>query len=198
MKHIILASSSPRRLHLLQALGFHVHTLNPNVDETPLKGEKPKELVLRLAKLKLDAIEAEDSFNRFKGFEVNIPIIAADTIVCLGDQIFGKPENAEEAVRVLKILSGQEHLVITGYCIKKGASEKMGVVETRVSFRKLREEEILAYVATKEPLDKAGSYAIQGNGASLIDHVQGSYTNVLGLPITEILACLQDRGGDEV
>ncbi len=182
MKQVILASTSPRRYQLLHSLGFEIEIFAPNVDETPLESEKPDHMVMRLAKLKANAVVSNSK----------LPIIAADTTVCLGTEMFGKPTDLQDAVRMLSTLSGKEHQVLTGYAVRLGIKEIVNYVTTTVSFRALSLDEIEAYVHTGEPLDKAGSYGIQGLGACLIDHLQGSYTNVMGLPLKEILASLSE------
>lgn len=183
--HILLASSSPRRLELLKAVGLKVKTIAPDVLEVQLKGESPTEMVGRLAKLKADTVYTKTP--------TQLPIVAADTIVCLEGMVLGKPLDKIDAVRTLKMLSGKEHEVITGYIVRKEADEIMGIVTTKVSFRTLKETEIYSYIETGEPLDKAGAYAIQGAGASLVDHITGNYTNVIGLPVNEILKALNYR-----
>lgn len=183
MKRIILASSSPRRYQLLHSLGFEIEVFSPNVDETPLEFEKPDHMVMRLAKFKAETVQHKIN-------QKNLPIIAADTTVCLGSEMFGKPKDLEEAMNMLSLLSGKEHQVLTGYAVKLLHHEIINYVTTTVSFRTLTHDEIESYVKTGEPLDKAGAYGIQGLGACLIDHLQGSYTNVMGLPLKEILDSL--------
>lgn len=192
MKQVFLASSSPRRLQLLQALGFEVQVIVPDVDETQLAEELPADMVVRLAKNKANAARIKEQ-KQSKEKQINpidLPIIAADTIVCLKDIVLGKPQDQDDAIRILHLLSGKMHRVVTGYAVKKGEQEKIGFVTTEVTFRELTEEQILTYVQTGEPLDKAGAYGIQGLGACLIDHINGSYTNVIGLPVNEVLKAL--------
>lgn len=177
---IILASSSARRLELLQSLGFTVTTRAPNVDETPLENEEPSAMVQRLAKAKANAIETS----------LSCPIIAADTIVYFKKHLLGKPQSSEEAYEMLSLLSGEEHQVVTGYVVKNKNREESGQTITQVSFRHLSKSDILNYIAIGECFGKAGSYAIQGKGASLINQVDGSYTNVIGLPLPDILQAL--------
>jgi septum formation protein len=145
-------------------------------------------MVTRLAKMKAESIQIDEKI----GNMASIPIIAADTIVCIDDHILGKPKDETDAIRMLELLSNKTHEVVTGYTVKLGMKEKVNSVITKVSFRELSLEQIKAYVKTKEPLDKAGSYGIQGFGASLIDQIQGSYSNVVGLPIKELLSSLQE------
>ncbi len=181
--NIILASSSPRRLALLGNFGFDIHLKTPEVDETPLENENPAEMVIRLAKLKANAVFLEENMK-------NWPIIAADTTVCCENQILSKPENKQDAIRILSFLSGKKHEVITGYCIKKDKQEISGIVKTEIIFRNLSQDEIKRYVETEEPLDKAGAYGIQGYGASLVKTINGSYSNVVGLPVDKVLMAL--------
>lgn len=179
---ILLASSSPRRIELLKTLGFDLLIIAPDLDETVLEGETAEQMVCRLAKQK-----ARTVWN--KGPK-NLPIVAADTTICVDKHILGKPEDKDDAFRMLKMLSGNTHDVITGYAVKKNQTEEIGLVKTKVTFRELTDEEILSYVETGEPLNKAGAYAIQGAGASLIENITGCISNVIGLPITEVLASL--------
>lgn len=183
---IVLASESPRRLQLLQSIGFEVIVVPPKVIEEPLIGEGPKDMVLRLAQLKANAIYT------VPGLPEGLPIIAADTIVCLDQIVLGKPKDNKDAARMLKMLSGRVHEVITGSIVKIGSNEKLISVTTEVSFRVLSEAQIDYYVKTGESLDKAGAYGIQGIAASLTDQIKGSYTNVMGLPVNEILQALKE------
>jgi septum formation protein len=177
---IILASTSPRRLSLLQGLGFEIVSKAPNIDETQLPNEKPVEMVQRLAKLKIEALN----------IKTDVPIIGADTIVSLDHIVLGKPKDVADAIRMLTLLSGQTHEVITGYAVKKDQHEYIGYVSTFVTFRTLSEREIMHYIEIDKPFDKAGAYAIQTAGASLTNHIKGSYTNIIGLPINEVLIAL--------
>lgn len=177
---IILASTSPRRLYLLQSVGFEVLSKAPNIDETPLVEEDPITLVQRLAKLKAEALN----------ITTDRPIIAADTIVVLDSMILGKPKDRADAIRMLTLLSGKTHKVITGYAVKRGQQAHIGYVVTSVTFRILSEQAIINYIEIDNPLDKAGAYAIQTAGSCLTDRINGSYTNIIGLPIQEILTAL--------
>lgn len=180
---LILASSSPRRFQLLSNLGFEVLVIAPEVDETPLVEEGPYDMVLRLAKLKADAIIRPSDC-------LDCPIVAADTIVYCDNQILGKPIDEQHAITTLNFLSGKEQQVITGYAVRQGQRERLGSVSTRIRFRTLSQQEIMNYIATGEHLDKAGAYGIQGCGAGLIKSFMGNYTNVIGLPLDEILSAL--------
>jgi len=185
---LILASSSPRRKELLKQIGLRFEVVPSGVEERIKDGENPVEHVLRLAEEKaLDvANKSRDSW-----------VIAADTIVLVDGEILGKPAKEKEAYQMLLKLSGKEHRVITGFCILNtgnGESVKESV-ETTVTFKELSEEEIRGYIKTKEPFDKAGGYAIQGKGSFMIREIKGSYTNVVGLPICEVVEALERVGG---
>ncbi|MGE3164841.1 MAG: nucleoside triphosphate pyrophosphatase [Planctomycetota bacterium] len=180
---LILASASPRRLALLGAVGWVVQVRPAEIDETIRPGESPSDLVLRLARSKARRSRAHSS-------EL---VLAADTVVFdpeIAPAILGKPANADDARVMLGRLAGREHRVITGYCVIRGERERVGVVTSRVRMRPLASEEIGAYVASGEPLDKAGAYGIQGLGAALVEQVLGSYSNVVGLPMREVLASI--------
>jgi septum formation protein len=184
---IVLASSSQRRRQYLQDMGlvFTVHTVP--VDEHPGVDEEPEAFVVRMAREKAAAVR--------KLFPESW-IISGDTVVCLGQRIFGKPLNAVDAVQQLMSLSGQEHVVRSGFCVAHGGKgvEAVGVVATKVRFARLSEVIARAYVATGECFDKAGAYAIQGKGACLVESIAGSYSNVVGMPLYELLQVLQEHG----
>jgi|YNPNPStandDraft_1061719.scaffolds.fasta_scaffold05657_9 septum formation protein len=178
---IILASKSPRRETLLRQLFEEFIVIDSNIIENVTHGEPPRALVTRLAREKaLSAVSIAG--------HPHCLVLGADTAVVLDDHILGKPSTPEEAGRMLAMLLGREHLVITGYCVLKqpGAESVCGAVETRVKMRAATQEEIDRYVATGEPLDKAGGYAIQGLGAVFVESVQGSFSNVVGLPLEEV------------
>jgi len=181
---ILLASASPRRRELLAQLGYTFDVAVPEIDETPLAGEKPRAFAERLAEEKAHAVAAEGL------------VIAADTIVVHDGRILGKPTDAAHARQMLQALSGNEHEVLTAVCIRSRDHFAVFSVDTQVVFRKLEDAEIEAYVATGEPMDKAGAYAIQGGAAHMVRSISGSYTNVVGLPLCELheaLASLQAR-----
>lgn|SRR3989338_8076682 len=180
MRAIALASSSPRRRELLKSLGFELTFLDPNIDEASKPGESPRDLVLRLAKEKAEAVASQ----------TNLPIIAADTIVIVGDEILGKPEDKADAGRMIKLLSDREHQVLTGYAVLYRGVLKTNLVQTDLVFRNLSEYEIERYLDTNEWVGKSGAYPIQATGGSFVDHMTGSLTNVLGLPLTEVLKTL--------
>ncbi len=190
---IILASTSPRRLDLVKQVRLPVIVIAPDADETPFRGEKPKQLVQRLSLAKALSAQTMIRNQNRAGF-----IVAADTIVVSpqGKKVLGKPADSTEARRMLKSLSGKTHSVLTGYCIlnSQSTSKKepwVRVVETKVKMRQLTEKTIADYISTGEPMDKAGSYGAQGIGGALIEKIEGSFTNVVGLPITEILKDLE-------
>jgi septum formation protein len=180
---LILASASPRRRHLLAALGVSFTVLPVDVDERPHAGEEPVAFARRMADEKARAA------SRLRPEWV----LGADTIVELDGTIFGKPLDGADAAVMLARLAGRAHVVRTAVALlaPSGATAENAVVATEVSFRPLDAAAIAAYVATGEPLGKAGAYAIQGDGAHLIDRVVGSYTNVIGLPLPEVATWLR-------
>jgi len=189
---IILASTSPRRIDLLTQAGLKPRVMAPDVDEARLPRETPRAMVARLALLKAQAVLAR----------VREPalIIAADTTVVApgGKLVLGKPRDARDARRMLALLSGRTHTVLTGFCIlptQPGGRAVVRVVTSRVRMRALSKRGIAAYVATGEPMDKAGSYAAQGIGTALIESLSGSYSNVVGLPICQVLQILEIQFG---
>jgi len=186
---LILASASPRRRELLSGLEIPFDVLTPAVEETPWPGEAPASFALRMAHEKAAAVLAGIDES---GAETIV--IAADTIVALGQQILGKPSGPADAAATLRALSGRPHVVITGLCVwrrnDRGHQVSGDAVRTRVVFRHLTEPEIHHYVASGEPMDKAGSYAIQGGAAGMVDHIDGSYSNVVGLPMESLMRLL--------
>ena len=175
LKHpLVLASASPRRRELLATLGIDFRIVVPEIDETPKADEKPRAFAERLATEKAAAVN-----------EPGI-ILAADTIVVLKDTILGKPTDERNASEMLRSLSGAVHEVITGVCLKSPDRTVVFSVVTQVTFRMIDEAEIEAYVASGDPLDKAGAYAIQGGAAHMVRRIEGSYTNVVGLPLCEL------------
>jgi septum formation protein len=182
---LILASASPRRRWLLGALGLPFTVVAVDVDERPHAGEAPSTFARRMAAEKARAARA-----RCPGW-----VLAADTVVELEGAILGKPADADEAAAMLTRLSGRVHLVRTAVTLLRpeGPVAEETLVTTEVAFRPFDADTIAAYVATGEPLDKAGAYAIQGEGAHLVDRVVGSYTNVIGLPLPEVAVWLRTR-----
>jgi septum formation protein len=182
-KRLILASASPRRYELLKQVSLDFEVIPSRLIEEYFPTETPQEHVLRLAEAK-----ARDIASRYPGRWV----IAADTIVYINGIILGKPKNREEALEMLNRLSGQEHRVLTGfsvYHLEKGKGDKEAV-QTAVKVKSLTSVEMEWYVQTGEPFDKAGGYAIQGMGSFMIESIRGSYTNVVGLPLCELLQML--------
>jgi septum formation protein len=184
---LILASASPRRQELLSSAGISFEVLPSEVDEGFQEGEPPEEYVVRLARRKA-AKAGERHKDRW--------VLAADTVVVIDGRILGKPGDRQEAEEMLGVLSNQEHRVITGFCLLRGDSGKSreGTVTTRVRFKRLSSREIEWYLDTGEPFDKAGAYAIQGKAAFMVKEIRGSYTNVVGLPLTEVIEALQEMG----
>lgn len=185
MTQLILASSSPRRIELMTNVGFAIEIESPEVDETPVRGESPLEMVKRLSILKAKNVASR----RPK----DLVIVAADTTVVSpdGKRILGKPRDEREAARMLASLAGKTHTVLTGYTVLRDKKRVTKVVRSRVRIRKLSREEIQRYVATGEPMDKAGAYAAQGIGMAFIESITGSYTNVVGLPMSQLLSDLE-------
>jgi septum formation protein len=183
--HLILASASPRRRDLLAQIGVVPREIRPaDIDETPASGELPRAHALRLAREKAAAIDCGPD-------EV---ILAADTVVAAGRRILGKPADAAEAERFLGILSGRRHTVHTAVAVRAPRLERARAVATQVRFKQLSGEEIAGYLASGEWQGKAGGYAIQGIGGAFIPWINGSYTAVVGLPLTETAGLLQAAG----
>ena len=182
---LVLASRSPRRAELLIAAGIPFVVRVADIDETLRTGETPREYVIRLAEEKARAIRpAEDEI-----------VLAADTTVVLGNQILGKPEDSADATRMLTALAGGRHDVLTGVCLMRYDGRlARDVASTGVWFSAMTDEEIADYVASGEPLDKAGSYAIQGLASRWITRIDGSYSNVVGLPVALVYSLLQQSG----
>ena len=178
---VVLASASPRRKALLEAAGFVVVVRPADIDETPAAGEAPEALVRRLARQKAAAV----------GAAAGDAVVGADTTVALGALILNKPVDDADAARMLRLLSGQVHTVLTGWCVRRGAVITDGVCVTAVTFRALHDDDIAAYLKTGEHRDKAGAYGIQGAAAVLVARVEGSLTNVIGLPVDDVVAALR-------
>lgn len=189
---LVLASGSPRRREFLAGLGLEFEVRPADVDETPRPGELPEPYVLRLAR--------EKATHRSENGEV---VIAADTVVALGDlrrgaELLGKPENEEDARRMLRRLSGREHSVLTGVAVWDSGQGRLesGVETTRVRFADLDREEIAWYAGSGEPLDRAGAYAIQGLAALFVEGITGNYSNVVGLPLPLVYRLIRAVGVD--
>ncbi len=184
---LILASKSPRRSELLRKVGLEFEVVPSGVQEDFVKGESPQDHVIRLAEAKAKQVGS------------NYPerwVVAADTIVYINGSILGKPDDRQEALEMLRCLSGQEHWVLTGFAVchlAKGKADKEAV-QTAVKMKDLVPAEIEWYVQTGEPFDKAGGYAIQGIGSFMIELIRGSYTNVVGLPLCELIQMLNRLG----
>lgn len=183
---LILASASPRRLELLKQIGIAVDQVVPaDLDETPLKNELPTALAARLAKAKCNLI-ADKFPNDF--------VLAADTVVALGRRQLGKAENAAEAEKFIQLLSGRRHRVITAVAIRYANKKSSRVISTVVAFKKLTHQEIKDYIATNEWQGVAGAYRIQGMAERFVKFINGSYSNVVGLPLYETTQMLKGMG----
>ncbi len=183
---VVLASGSPRRLDLLRQIGVDPVVRPADVDETPEHDEVPVDLVARLARRKADAVSCEPGDL----------VIAADTVAVVDGLILGKPVDEGDAIAMLRRLSGSEHHVLTGVHLRRGATAVSTVERTTVTFRTVTDTEIAAYVATGEPMDKAGAYAYQGAAADFVVAIDGSETNVIGLPLDSVVRLAADLGVD--
>jgi septum formation protein len=182
---VVLASSSPRRRELLNLIGI-AHEVRPaNLDESMRPRETPRRHAERLARDKANAVAMRDP---------DLITIAADTIVVINRKVLGKPIDKEDAARMLAMLSGREHTVITAVAVSRGKKLRSAIEEVKVKFRRLREDEIEAYIATGEPMDKAGAYGIQGFGATIVERVEGDYFAVMGLPLVRLIGLMRDVG----
>ena len=178
---LTLASRSPRRRELLEQLGIRLEVRPADSDETQLPAEPPGHYVRRVAREKARAVTGET-------------VLAADTVVVLEGAVLGKPRDAEDARRMLRELSGCTHEVMTGVCARRDGREEVLTATSVVRFAAITEAQIGWYVATGEPLDKAGSYAVQGIGGAFVAEVRGSVSNVVGLPLAETISLLQRLG----
>jgi septum formation protein len=185
---LVLASASPRRRELLTQAGFSFEVHPANIPEELNPGEDPIAYVSRLAREKAQAVFAQLSASLES--RANLTVLGADTTVTLDDHILGKPEDAADAVRMLRLLSGRTHRVITGIAVVTATSAQVAAEVTTVTFLPLSDAEIAAYIATGEPMDKAGAYAIQGLAARWIPRIEGCYFNVVGLPISLVSTLL--------
>jgi len=187
---LILASASPRRRDLLARLNLPFTTVPAEIAEIARHGETPRQLAERLAREKAEAVVAR------VGETPRRVVLGSDTIVVIGEEVLGKPRDSDHAVDLLRKLVGRTHLVMTGIAVVETDTgrTRSRVVESRVTLREAEDAELRDYVATGESLDKAGAYAAQGEGRRLIAHIEGSETNVIGLPLEETLAMLQDAG----
>ena len=180
---LVLGSASPRRRDLLGQIGVVPNQIAPaDIDETPAKAELPRIYVERMAREKNAAVQSDGL------------ILTADTVVSAGRRILGKPEDATEAAQFLMLLSGRRHRVTTSVCLRDGETLRQRTVETLVKMKRLSDHELSAYLPSNEWQGKAGGYAIQGIGSALIPEINGSYTNVVGLPLTETANLLIGMG----
>jgi septum formation protein len=178
---LTLASRSPRRRELLEQLGLRLEVRPADSDETQLPAEPPGDYVRRVAREKARAVTGET-------------VLAADTVVVLEGAVLGKPRDVEDARRMLRELSGRTHEVMTGVCARRGGREEVLATTSEVRFAAITETQIGWYLATGEPLDKAGSYAVQGLGGAFVTEVRGSVSNVVGLPLAETISLLARIG----
>ncbi len=201
---LVLASQSPRRRELLTQAGVRFEVHPAHIAEAPQAGEGPVAYVTRLAREKAEAVYRELAGESKAGVPARgsgetdkdqLAVLGADTTVTLDGQIFSKPADAADAVRMLRMLSGRSHRVITGVALATAAGTEVAAEVTAVKFLTLSEEEIAAYVATGEPMDKAGAYAVQGGAARWIPRIDGCYFNVMGLPLALVCALLEGRAG---
>jgi len=210
---LILASASPRRRELLTQIGYTFQVHPAHIPEDPHPNEDPIAYVTRLAREKAEAVFAEfasqtpggpgPAFGTWESTEAGASeqrasappqvVLGADTTVTLDSHILGKPEDAADAARMLRLLSGRTHRVITGVAVVSAERTEVAAEVTSVQFLTLSEEEIAAYIATGEPMDKAGAYAIQGRAARWIPRIEGCYFNVVGLPLALISTLLESR-----
>jgi septum formation protein len=182
---LVLASGSPRRARILESLGVPFRVIVTGADETLEAGEDAGAAAERVARAKAASVSGEA-----------LPVLAADTLVTCQGRILGKPADAAEAGRMLRLLSGRVHEVVTGVCLAAAGRAVSGVERTAVTFAALSDGDIAWYVATGEPMDKAGAYHVDGRGAAFIDRIEGSPSNVAGLPVRLLLKLAGDLGID--
>lgn len=200
LPYLYLASQSPRRSQLLEQMGVRHVLLLPNVQgdvaedaeaiEAVLPGETPRDYVVRVTGLKLDAAVARHARRQL----AQAPILCSDTTVALGTQILGKPADAAGADRMLRQLAGQTHEVLTAVALQDGGQRRTALSISQVTFAAMTEAQIAAYVASGEPMGKAGSYGIQGRAAAHVAHMAGSYSGIMGLPVYETAQLLRQAG----
>jgi septum formation protein len=185
---LVLASGSPRRRALLREAGFRFEVRRPHVDEQPLPGERPDDLVRRLSVEKARAVSHE--------VDPRACVLASDTVVVLDGEILGKPRDVPHAIEMLSRIAGRTHTVYTGFAalVPETGSLDADFITSDVSLRAIASDELEAYVATGEPLDKAGSYALQGEGGRFVRDVRGSRSNVIGLPLETVVPVLERLG----
>jgi septum formation protein len=182
---LVLASASPRRRELLAQAGFAFDVFTADIPEVRKPGEDPIRFVTRLAREKAEAVSA-----RYQ-IPAETIVLGADTIVLVDDEVLGKPQDAFDAMRMLRLLSGRTHQVITGVCLVKGRERQKAAEVTFVRFATLSDEEMEDYIATGEPMDKAGAYAIQGRASRWVPRIHGCYFNVVGLPLALVSSMIE-------
>ncbi|HHS1813360.1 TPA: Maf family nucleotide pyrophosphatase [Neisseria meningitidis] len=192
MNTLYLGSNSPRRMEILTQLGYRVIQLPAGIDESVKVGETPFAYVQRMAAEKNQT--ALSLFLETNGTMPDFPLITADTCVVSDGIILGKPRSQAEAIEFLNRLSGKQHTVLTAICIHYRGNAENRVQTNRVVFKPLTAEEIVAYVQSGEPMDKAGAYAVQGIGGIFIQSIEGSFSGIMGLPVYETVSMLQDLG----
>jgi septum formation protein len=184
---LVLASRSPRRADLLRAAGFSFQVFPVDVDEGFGQDEKPEHAVARLAETKANAAALSHP---------DAVVLGADTTVVIRGEALAKPASADDAARMLRLLSAETHDVLTGLCVCRGSRRLMHVEATHVRMARLSESEIAWYISTGEPFDKAGAYAVQGLASRFVEGIHGSYSNVVGLPISSVYELLKELGCD--
>jgi len=183
---IYLASQSPRRAELLQQIGVEHQVYGSAIDESKLDTESPEEYVIRMAETK-----ARVAYAAIARTQVSAVVLAADTTIAVDGEIIGKPVDRDDCCRILRRLSGRQHQVLTAVALASGSRLESRLTRNQVSFRVLQAREIAAYCASREPLDKAGAYAIQGRAAVFVERLEGSYSAVMGLPLCETAELLR-------
>lgn len=185
MLRVVLASRSPRRHQLLDLIGIAHEVVPADIDERVRGRERPGKHAERLAREKAEAVAGRDP---------DVIAISADTIVLIDGKTLGKPTSAVDAGSMLSLLSGRKHTVVTAVAVARGGKVRSAVEEVAVRFRKLSDDEIDAYIATGEPMDKAGAYGIQGFGATIVERIEGDYFAVMGLPLVKLVSLLREVG----
>jgi septum formation protein len=191
---LVLASGSPRRRELLALLGVPFDVIPVDLDESARPGESPHDLVRRLAIDKAGSVAVSDLDVIDGGASADVVVLAADTTVEVAGEILGKPVDADDARRMLRSLSARTHQVHTAVVVRRGARTEHDIVTTFVTMSPMTEASIEWYLATGEPLDKAGAYAIQGAGGAFVTAIEGSASNVVGLPLTTVVELLRSQG----
>lgn len=210
---IVLASSSPRRKELLEKVGFSVKAIPSTVTEERLPDEVPENYVKRLARDKVLNVVNRIRTTQYDAGPQRVSrvtgkpaddvlrwVVGADTVVVLGNQVLEKPKDNLDAYEMLVNLAGREHVVITGFCVFDMRKDKEGIqcVRTNVRFKPMSKPEIEKYISVGESMDKAGSYAVQGVGAYLVESIEGSYTNIVGLPLCQVIQMMEEMGAHDL